>query len=661
MCDKLRVVSIEYPFGVEGWIGLALRGRRSLLVALCCCLMMSQSSLEASAFSFLGITLFEDQATKDAEAVIADPQNYDIEVKIDIENEGLDAAVRGASSLWTGRGRPASGAAGLLANARADYRRLVAALYAEGYYGPTVSILVDGREANDLPPDASFSDPAKVRISVQTGPEFHFGTILIKNQAGAALEEADQVASVESVGLSSGAVAKSGVLKRAARLAVTAWEQQGYPKAKIGAQNVVADHELNLLDISFDVIAGPRATIGAISVEGAKDMKVDFIIRQTGLIPGQEFDPDDIERAKERLAALDVFSSVKIVEADEVLADGSLPLTIVVSERLLRRTGVGATFSSTDGLGTEAFWQHRNLFGGAEHFKIEGKLAGISFPINSEEFDYYFGGTFTKPGVLTPDTDLRVALSAEHTTLKQYSENSVEGVVALSHTFSKQLSVEGGVSAKRANFHDATYGERDFAVWSTFGSVTYDTRDNPTDATEGLFAKFEAEPFYESENENLALLLKAEGRTYWSFGPDDLVVLAARAKLGLIVGPSVAETPPDKLFFSGGGGSVRGYSFRSIGVDGPGNTVTGGQFLTEASVEARVKVTENIGIVGFVDAGYVSADQFVGLDTGTRLGAGLGVRYNTGLGPLRLDVAVPLNKRAGDPNFGVYVGIGQAF
>ena len=120
------------------------------------------------------------------------------------------------------------------------------------------------------------------------------------------------------------------------------------------------------------------------------------------------------------------------------------------------------------------------------------------------------------------------------------------------------------------------------------------------------------------------------------------------------------EIPPDKLFFAGGGGSVRGYGYKSIGVPGPGGIVTGGRYLLEASLEARYKVTNDIGVVGFVDGGYVAADTFPGLDD-LRVGAGIGLRYYTGLGPLRLDAAVPLNKHAGDPDYALYVGIGQAF
>jgi translocation and assembly module TamA len=153
----------------------------------------------------------------------------------------------------------------------------------------------------------------------------------------------------------------------------------------------------------------------------------------------------------------------------------------------------------------------------------------------------------------------------------------------------------------------------------------------------------------------------AEGRAYYGFGEDKRIVHAGRLKLGSIVGPSIAETAPDKLFLAGGGGSVRGYAYRNIGVNGPGGIVTGGRSLIEASAELRARITDSIGAVGFVDAGYVGADSIPDFSQQFRVGVGAGLRYYTGLGPLRADVAFPLNRRKGDPSLAFYIGLGQAF
>ncbi len=610
---------------------------------------------EARAFSLFGLTLFEDEADAAAKAVIADPRAYEVTVTVS-GDDGLADTIRNASALWDGREAPASGAAGLLATARSDYRRIQATLYNAGYYGGAISILVDGREAAQLAPDATLADPIKVSVAVTTGPLFRFGNAEIVNAAPTAGS-----ATPAGIGFAPGEIAAAGTVRKAALLAVEDWRQRGHPKAEVSNKAVTADHRTNVLDAVLTVTPGQQAVIGAISVDGASTVDAEFIVRQTGLVPGKVYDPDDLVRAREQLAALDVFNSIKIEEADAIGPDGTLPLTIRVQERKPRRAGAGASFSTTDGLGVETFFLHRNLFGQGERLKLTAKLAGIAYPLNSADFDYYFGGSFTKPGIITADTDLHFDLTAQRTVLTRYTETSLNARLALSRAFTAQISGEAGIEVERSNFNDNVYGTRDFALYGVYGGLTYDTRDNATDPTQGFYANVTAEPFYEAQFGNTGLLLEGEARGYLGFGDDDRFVLAGRIKAGLLYGPPIAETPPNKLFFAGGGGSVRGYSYRSIGVDGPGGTVTGGKFVTEASVEARMKFSDTLGAVGFVDAGYVTADNFVGLSDGTRFGAGVGIRYYTGFGPLRLDVAVPLNKRDGDPDFALYAGIGQSF
>ena len=634
------------------------RSRVSLISLLAASAFLLASAEQACAFSIFGITLFEDESEAAAHAVIADPRDYSVDISV-TGNGALKDQLSAASALWAGREEPASGAAGLLATARSDYRRIQSALYAAGFYGGTISIRVDGKEAADLAPDATLSDPISVAVSVDSGPVFRFDRAEIVNPAPTPASEADQVSGPD--GFSTGAIARAGAVRQAALVAVKAWNQLGYPKASVTNREVVADHATNRLDAVLTVTPGPHAVLGAISVDGETDMIESFIIRQTGLVPGAEYDPDDLKRARERLADLDVFSSIRITEADAVGPDGTLPLTIVVQERKPRRIGAGASFSTTDGLGLETYFLHRNLFGGGERLKLTAKLAGIAYPVDSADFDYYFGGTLTKPGIFTPDTDLVADLTAQRTVLPNYTETSVNGKIGLTHQFSNQISVAGGVEAEQAGFIDDLYGNRSFTLVGAYGGVTYDTRNDATDPSEGIYASVTASPFYDFQFGNAGIQLTTEARGYAGFGDNDQFVLAGRVKAGFLYGPSLAETPPDKLFFAGGGGSVRGYSYRSIGVDGPGDTVTGGQFLTEASVEARVKVSDTLGFVAFADAGYVTADSFVGLADGTRIGVGTGLRYYTDFGPLRLDVAVPLNKRDGDPNFALYAGIGQAF
>ena len=611
-----------------------------------------------AAFEIFGIRLFEDPNAVDADAVIADPQPYQVTVTVNGE-DAIATVVRNASALLADENKPASGAAGLLAKARGDYRRIVAALYGEGYYGGVVSILVGGQEAAKLAPDVDLPDPVGVAINVQPGPLFRFNSVSILNTAPLTSDPDDFVAPPASRGFARGEIARSGSIVRAEALALEAWRQQGFAKAVIASRDVVADHASSTVDVTITVNPGREAAFGAVTVSGTERMDPEFVRRQTGLAVGEEFDPDSVTRAQKRLDRLEVFRAARLEAAESIGVDGLLPYNLIVQELPGARFGVGANYSSIDGLGVEAFHLWRNLFGQAERLRLDARVASIAYPVDTAQFDYFFGGTFTKPGVFTPDTDLVAAISAERTVYPSYTETSALGKLGLTHMYSDEITFEGGASLGRSRFDDK-FGRRDFTTAGVYAGATLDYRDDRVDARSGWYAKASLEPFYEFRFANAGAKVTAEGRTYFGFGEDEPFVLAGRIKAGAVFGPSLAEISPDKLFFAGGGGSVRGYGFKSIGVnDGAGN-VTGGRYLLEASLEARAKVTDTIGVVGFIDGGYVAADVFPGLED-LRLGAGAGVRYYTGLGPLRLDVAIPLNKKPGDSDYAVYVGIGQAF
>lgn len=610
------------------------------------------------AFDLFGITFFEDQADRDADAVIVDPQPYSVTFSASEPGPAEDAA-RNASSLLADQGDPASGAAGLIAKARGDYRRILAALYSEGHYGGAVSIRIAGTEAANLPPDTNLPDPVDVTVLVTVGPVFRFGSVSIVNQAPATTDPGDQVDLPVMRGYGSGEIAKSSVITRAEALSLEAWRQQGYAKAEIVSREVVADHATNTVDSIITVNPGRLAAFGPVQVSGTTYMNPDFVREQTGLVVGEEYDPDELARAQKRLDRLEVFRSARLRAADSIGSDGLLPYELMVDELPGRRFGLGATYSTVDGLGVEGYHLWRNLFGQAERLRLDARVASIGFPVDTAEFDYFLGGTFTKPGFYHPDVDLVAAVSAERTVNPNYTEISAQGRVGLTWFFSDELTFEGGASFERSRFED-DFGTRDFAIAGLDAGVIYDGRDSSIDPTEGFYAAANVEPFYDFIYGNPGGRIVIEGRTYFGFSEQDAFILAGRIKAGALVGPALSEIPPDKLFFAGGGGSVRGYGFKSIGVDDGSGVITGGRYLLEGSLELRAKVTEDIGVVGFVDGGYVAADTFPGLSD-LRLGAGVGVRYYTGLGPLRLDLAIPLNKRAGDPDYAIYAGIGQAF
>jgi len=616
---------------------------------------------QAAAFELFGKCLFGQCKNEASEgSSLIDPRRYDVNFQVEGASESVEEQLKAASQLWIGKDEAVAGGAGLIARAKGDYRRILATLYNNARYGGSISIKVNGEEAANIPPGRDIGQSANVTIRVAPGAGYLFGNAKIINAAPPTFDPDDQVNLPSEIGFSSGESADARVVNSAQKLAIEAWKQQGHALATLDTKNAKALHDQRVLDVNILLIPGPIAYYGNVAVEGTRDMDPDFVAYMVGLTPGEEYDPDDLERARRRLDRLGVFSTRKLTEGGTLNANGLLPITLAVQERKLRRIGLGATISSVDGAGAEAYWLHRNLFGKAESLRLDAKLGGVGNTVNPEEFDYLLSAALTQPGLFTPDTDLTWNAFVKQDFNESFKEQSAGLSADVVNYWSKSLTLKGGVFGEYGDFEDA-FGNRTFLTTGLRGDVVYDTRNDKLDASRGFYTAFKAQPFYEWEYGNAGVRLEAEGRTYFALDDEKRSILAGRVKVGSLLGPSILETPSNQLFNAGGGNSVRGYAFNSIGLPATNGETTGGKSLFETSVEYRQRFSDSFGAVVFADAGTVGSDSFVDFSEDLKVGVGLGLRYYTGLGPIRLDFAVPLDPGKDDPSFAFYAGIGHAF
>ena len=253
---------------------------------------------------------------------------------------------------------------------------------------------------------------------------------------------------------------------------------------------------------------------------------------------------------------------------------------------------------------------------------------------------------------------MTLKLSAERETVDTYESRTIAAKAGLEHRFSPTLTGATAVNVEWADIDDA-FGSNRYFIVSLPSKLDYDTRDNKLDPLEGLRGTIDAEPLAEFNAGTLALVTKGSLAGYWAFGESERLVLAGRGALGTIVGGDTEDIPATRRFFLGGGGSIRGYEYRSVGPEENGEVVGGLSFF-EASLELRYRLTDSIGIVPFIDAGAAYEDPLPDFAEEISIGAGIGIRYFTPLGPLRFDFAVPLTGD-NDNAFAFYVGLGQAF
>lgn len=568
-------------------------------------------------------------------------------------DEDLTASLRGASLSVAALENETDNIQDIISAARADYGRILGALYTEGYYAGVISIKVDGREAADIAPFATPKSISRIDISVEQGRQFTFSRAVVQPLA--------KDTSLPSA-FAAGEIAKSNVISSAASAGIKGWREQGHAKAGLGAQSVKANNANGTLNTQIDLAPGPKLTFGTLTLENRGVVPDERVLQIAGYPEGEVFSPEEVNEVSKRLRRAGTFSVATVTEAENIGPNDSLPMTLIVDDQLPRRIGYGAEYSTTEGITLSAFWIHRNFLGGAETFEVRGEIANIaSSDAATGGTDYFLGTRLTRPAIYGPDTNGSLFATIEQNDDPGYFER--KGLVGLSATriFNDDLTFELGLGF-RYSYYEDDFGERDFYHLVVPADLTWDKRDDEYNPTRDFYLRTRLEPFIGVAGSKTGAQLTGDLRGYYGFGEDRRFVLAGRAQIGSVLGTSIADTPPDYLFFSGGSGTVRGHSYQSLFLTLDNGFETGGKSFVGFSLEARSLITESIGVVGFYDVGYIGEESYLGSNSEGQSGAGIGVRYNTGIGPLRLDVAYPVSgAQPDDDGIKLYIGIGQAF
>lgn len=566
--------------------------------------------------------------------------------------DDLRSALRSASLTANIKDEENPTAQDYVAAARADYRRLLTALYAKGYYGPSISILVNGIEASNIAPLDAPNTVRSVSIDVDSGPLFRFG------QAEIAPLPPRIDTEIALEGFATGERALSDVVRTSVANTITSWRDAGYAKAEVAGQSLRANHADSKLDVSVTLDTGPQLTFGPMTVQGNRLVRTAAITRIAGLPEGAVFSPETLETVVRRLRKTGAFDSVAIAEADQIGQDDTLATTLTVAESKLRRLGFGIEVSTIDGLTLSTFWLHRNSFGGAERFRIDGEISGIGDETGG--VDYSVATSLTVPAIYGAERDLRASFAISREDEPTYLIDKISTELKVTRTFASNVVSNYGFGLLRAR--EETEDEtREYTLLTIPLGLEWDNRDDPTNPKDGAYADLDVTPFFGLSGVDNGAQVYLDARGYKSFGEQENLTLALRAQVGSLIGASPENAPADFLFYSGGGGTVRGQGYKTLGVEGSDGDTRGGASFAGLQMETRYGVTDTIGVVGFYDVGYVG-DSEVPLEDGDwHAGTGVGVRYNTGIGPIRLDVGTPANGSDAFGSIDVYIGIGQAF
>ncbi len=557
----------------------------------------------------------------------------------------------------------------LAARARSDEQLLAQILRTYGYYdGEIVRQLsggrrgVDAAERNDAQRIAE-SDPS-VRFDVLPGSQYRFGAIDLGGLEVLADPDGSDLRAAFGIRPGDPLYADRIVAQQSAlRLALG---ENGYPFADLGAPELLIDHAREEGDLELPVQPGGKFVFGDVISSDPEFLSSRHLARIARFDAGETYRTSlqaDLRRA---ILATGLVSSVAITTREASPPSGDAPGEVALDVELERaplRTISGAIgYGTEDGIKVEAAWEHRNLFPPEGALRLRGIL-GTREQLAS--VTYRRSNFRARDQILTVDayaSDIETEAVDARTVALRGAFERVSNLL-----FQKPLSWQVGAEALYTDERNhVTVGiarpRQTYMIAGLFGSATIDSSDDLLDPTSG----FRVTGFLAPEvsrslgNEDFYLRAQGDASVYRDVGP---AVVAARVRVATIQGADPFDIAPSRRLYAGGGGSVRGYGFQAIGPRDAFDEPTGGASLVEFALEARVQtglLDGAVEVVPFVDAGSVSASSSP--DFGTiRYGAGLGVRYKTSFGPIRVDVGVPLNPTEFDAPVVVYVSLGQAF
>jgi translocation and assembly module TamA len=579
----------------------------------------------------------------------------DAERRYSVSVEGLTIADRAEfmlrfdslSALVAGERAPAN-LAQINRRVQEDTKLLEQLLRAEGHYDPMIDTRVDAVE-----------NGARVAIvfEVEPGPLYRFSDVAVegldgKGDAEAALRGAFPVDAKDPVDADDIVVARSEL--------ETTIGKSGYPFAKIGEPEIVVDHDTRQATLVMKVETGGKQAFADIVVKGDRPpFDADHVARIARFKRGEPYDADRMQDLRRAIVATGLVSSVAL-EPVPGATPGTVDLAVTMEPAPMRTIAGDIGYGTGEGFRAEASWTHRNLI------RPEG---AVTFRGVAGTREQSLSATLRQGNFRTRDQVLNARLAVSNETLSAYQARAIQ----LSGSIERQTNIiwqkkwtwSAGFELTATEERDIRlriFRRRTFLIGALPATLNYDGSNDLLDPTSGFRIGARLSPEI-SQDQGIVGYARVQLDASGYLPVNDKVTVAGRVRLGSIPGTALTRIAPSRRFYSGGGGSVRGFGYQAIGPRDTLGDPTGGRSVAEFALEARVRLGLFGGafsVVPFLDGGNVygaTLPKFSGL----RFGAGLGVRYHTSFGPIRVDLGTPINPRAGDPRITVAVSLGQAF
>lgn len=545
------------------------------------------------------------------------------------------------SELVALQNSPPATLAGLKHRAEADIENFLKVLHSQAYFNAQIQL------------DYDFSQcPAIVFVNIDPGPVYPL--------SGFSIVPSDQchpfpyeMICLSDLGIILNFPVTPKSILNAEEALLYLMARWGYPLASVVEREVLADQEHQAIAVRLHVDSGPAAFFGETTITGLCSVREEFLRKKIAWQPGYFYNPLYVEQTQNAIEATGLFSSITIDHADSTTDDQQLPMEIDVIESKHRSIGWGLTYSTDWGPGVTAEWEHRNIGGMGEKLSLD---ADVWQALQRAKLLY------VKPDFLRPAQDFLWIGEALHDKTKGFHESSfsISGIIERQLNHHVRISY-GGMYKILRDTRSVPNGKYNLLKSPFY--IRISNVNDIIDPTYGGTIHMKIIPTWQFLNKQFAYCINTI--TFTNYTPitwDHKYVLATRASFGAIWGSSRRTIPPSERFYEGNDNNLRGYRFLTVSPLNRHNKPIGGRSMMTYSLELRVRATENFGWVAFYDFGNVYSNVVPQINKRILQSIGYGLRYLTPVGPLRLDLAIPLQPRRHlDHRFEVYLSIGQAF
>jgi len=521
----------------------------------------------------------------------------------------------------------------------ADVREFTEAFRSFGFYSPEIEYTIDEK-----------STPVMVEFQIDPGPAYLIREVSIVNICPE-MTPLPELPSPEELNLEPGSRIHSERVQDALQLIARHVRNKGFPFPLVGIEKVIINHQDHSAYIEYGLDPGPEAIFGRTGVSGLNRVREEYIFERLTWEKGDPFRASLMDDLRRQLIAGGLFTIVEVTHAQELEDDAHLPIKINVTERSPRTARAGLAYQTDIGPELRLGWVHRNL---------RGKGQQLEFDLNYSDIMQSIEAGYTIPGWRRPDQNLIFRSGFVREDTDAFDSDSLFATAMLERMLTDNLSAAAGVGYRASRIK--RLGQTDEqGLFFIPTDLTWDGRDDVLNPGTGMRLNLKVTPFFDTfDPENRFVKTYASASTYLELMSEKRIVLANRIAVGSINAESRSKLPPDELFYAGGGGSIRGYSFQTAG-QLENSTPVGGLSLAEINNEIRFKVTERSGLVLFLDGGRAFNSWYPDFDEDLFWAWGLGYRFFTDFGPIRADIAFPIDRRDVDDRFQVYISLGQAF